>query len=188
MIGDTIRRIRLEQGITLRQLADMTGVSDSYISLLERNVEEPSIPVLRKLSQVLSRPIAAFFEEDFPEPIITAVGKRNIRSMGDGAASWENLTGIPSDLASVTMLRFTAVPGAALRCDGMPEQACVCLETGTVLVTLPDASYRMNPGDSLFLQPFIPFTAVFQGERDIQCIVSLSGNELPTVTVERSIP
>ena len=49
MTGDIIRRFRLEQGLTLRQLAEQAGVTDSYLSLLETNGEEPSLSVLRKL-------------------------------------------------------------------------------------------------------------------------------------------
>ena len=65
MTGDIIRRFRLEQELTLRQLAEQAGVTDSYLSLLETNGEEPSLSVLRKLAKVFGRPVTAFFEEPF---------------------------------------------------------------------------------------------------------------------------
>ena len=64
MIGDIIRRFRLEQGLSIRQLAEQIGVTDSYISLLETSGQDPSLSVLRKLSQALKRPVSAFFEEE----------------------------------------------------------------------------------------------------------------------------
>lgn len=185
MIGDTIRRIRLENGITLRQLADLAGVSDSYISLLERNVEEPSISVLKKLAQVLHCPIATFFEEDFPLPVLTSYGQREVHVLDSGALRWENLTGESADSSSVTMLRVTAAPGVTVHCNGMPEQACLCLESGRLLIRLPDTAYEMGPGDSLFLLPFIPFSARSEAG-EAGCILSLSGRTLPSLTTERS--
>jgi len=51
-IGDRIRRLRMEQGLSQRQLAT-TGVSYAYISRLEAGKRTPSVKALRKLAERL---------------------------------------------------------------------------------------------------------------------------------------
>lgn len=186
MMGDAIRRFRQEKGLTMRRLASMIGVTDSYISLLEKNAEDPSVSVLRKLSKALEKPISAFFEEDFSEPGITSAADREIHSTADGNVDWEILTSPSADDAGVTMLRVAVAPGAVIRCEGIPEQACIYLQDGSAFITLPDVSYTMQTGDSLYLQPFIPFTAACFGTSASSCVVSLSGKQLPSILAERS--
>ena len=45
-LGATIKRIRLKQGISQKQLADLTGVTPSTISQVEKNLIYPSLPAL----------------------------------------------------------------------------------------------------------------------------------------------
>ena len=49
MIGDRVKRIRLEKNLSMSELADKAGVAKSYLSSLERNLQSnPSIPSLDK--------------------------------------------------------------------------------------------------------------------------------------------
>ena len=53
-IGDIIKETRKRNKITLKQLADITGVSVSYLSLLERNLNTPTVENLNKICSVLN--------------------------------------------------------------------------------------------------------------------------------------
>ncbi|MFC0561178.1 helix-turn-helix domain-containing protein [Halalkalibacter alkalisediminis] len=54
MNGGNIRMIREEKGMTLNELAALSGVSKSYISYIERGMQKnPSISVLEKISTAL---------------------------------------------------------------------------------------------------------------------------------------
>ncbi|SFI91866.1 MULTISPECIES: helix-turn-helix domain-containing protein [unclassified Bacillus (in: firmicutes)] len=54
MIGERIKRLRLQRGISLTELAEKAGVAKSYISSIERNLQKnPSIQFLEKISNVL---------------------------------------------------------------------------------------------------------------------------------------
>ncbi len=48
-----LRTIRKERGLTLRQVADKVGVSESCISLYESGTRRPNIDTLKKLAEVL---------------------------------------------------------------------------------------------------------------------------------------
>lgn len=58
MIGERIKKLRLEKKMSLSELADQAGVAKSYLSAIERNLQSnPSIQVLEKISSVLSVPV-----------------------------------------------------------------------------------------------------------------------------------
>lgn len=54
MIGPKISEIRKKRGFTLSELAKRAGISKSYLSNIERNLNRnPSIHVIKKISHVL---------------------------------------------------------------------------------------------------------------------------------------
>ena len=60
MLGEHVRNIRKKRGITLKELAEKTGLSIGYISQIERNLTDPSLSTLRKLSAALDIPTYLF--------------------------------------------------------------------------------------------------------------------------------
>ncbi|MBP3951530.1 helix-turn-helix domain-containing protein [Bacillus suaedae] len=55
MNGRSIRDLRKSKGMSLNELAQVSGVSKSYISYIERGLQKnPSIIVLKKISEALN--------------------------------------------------------------------------------------------------------------------------------------
>ncbi len=52
-LGDYLREQRLDSRLSLRQLAELTGVSNPYLSQIERGLRRPSAQVLQQLSKAL---------------------------------------------------------------------------------------------------------------------------------------
>ena len=52
-VGNNIRRIRREQGLTIEQLSFASAVNKSYISDLERGVRNPTIVMLDRIAVAL---------------------------------------------------------------------------------------------------------------------------------------
>jgi transcriptional regulator with XRE-family HTH domain len=52
-LGDYLREQRRQARLTLRQLAEMTGVSNPYLSQIERGLRKPSAEVLQQLAKAL---------------------------------------------------------------------------------------------------------------------------------------
>ncbi|WP_147533169.1 helix-turn-helix domain-containing protein [Bacillus marasmi] len=54
MIGNIINELRKKKGLSLSELADRAKISKSYLSNIERNLNQnPSIQVMQKLANVL---------------------------------------------------------------------------------------------------------------------------------------
>jgi transcriptional regulator with XRE-family HTH domain len=52
-IGDYIRQQREQAKISLRQLADQAGVSNPYLSQIERGLRKPSVDILQQIAKGL---------------------------------------------------------------------------------------------------------------------------------------
>ncbi|WP_210364237.1 helix-turn-helix domain-containing protein [Bacillus sp. REN3] len=64
MIGERVKKIRLEKKMSLSELAEQAGVAKSYLSSLERNLQtNPSIQFLEKIAAVLDIPVDQLIHE-----------------------------------------------------------------------------------------------------------------------------
>lgn len=52
-LGETIKALRLEKGLTQPQLADLVGVSKGMISVWENDINEPKATYLKALANAL---------------------------------------------------------------------------------------------------------------------------------------
>jgi transcriptional regulator with XRE-family HTH domain len=77
-LGAFIRTRRKLARLSLRQLAEMTSLSDPYLSQLERGLHVPSVRVLKLLSEALN--VSA-------ETLLAQVGLPGLAPSGDGAAA-----------------------------------------------------------------------------------------------------
>ena len=63
MIGRNIYQIRKKKGFTLSELAERAGISKSYLSNIERSINQnPSIQVLEKIAFVLEADLNMLLE------------------------------------------------------------------------------------------------------------------------------
>ena len=52
-LGDYLREQRLSHRLSLRQLSDLVGISNPYLSQLERGLKRPSAEILQQLAKGL---------------------------------------------------------------------------------------------------------------------------------------
>ncbi|MGV3467189.1 MAG: helix-turn-helix domain-containing protein [Heyndrickxia sp.] len=65
MIGKNIYTYRIQKKLTLSELADRAGISKSYLSNIERNLNQnPSIQVLSKIALVLEVDLESLIKND----------------------------------------------------------------------------------------------------------------------------
>src|SRR5690606_39660885 len=53
-LGEFIRQRRQRANLSLRRLADRAGISNPYLSQIERGIRKPSAQILKQLSRALS--------------------------------------------------------------------------------------------------------------------------------------
>ncbi len=57
-----LKKIRKEKGVSLQQLAKITGISTSHLNYIEKNEKEPSISVLVRISAALNVDIKELYK------------------------------------------------------------------------------------------------------------------------------
>ena len=92
-IGEKIRDSRKEKGMTIKDLAVRAAVTTGYISQIERGQIEPSLSVLRRISQTLDLPLATLFSVEATDEItVIPKDKRTILKFPELNIAYEFIT------------------------------------------------------------------------------------------------
>jgi transcriptional regulator with XRE-family HTH domain len=62
-LGEIIRRQRELSALSMRQFADLVGISNPYLSQIERGLREPSERVLEGIARSLQLPVDSLYEQ-----------------------------------------------------------------------------------------------------------------------------
>lgn len=92
LLGDVLRRMRLRQGRTLREVSAAARVSLGYLSEVERGQKEASSELLSAICTALGTPLSQVFREvsdNFAlaelqnEPVLTGVREPSLAGRGE---------------------------------------------------------------------------------------------------------
>ncbi len=156
-LGARIRALRLARGSTLRQLAAQAGVTESFLSQVERGVASPSIASVQRIARALGQSIAELFAADESAGSVVRVGdRRRLVYQGLGAID-EFLTRATDGRLQVIM--STIEPGGGTGDEAYThdsdEEVVVVLE-GVLDLWVGPEHYRLETGDAVTHSSRIP--------------------------------
>jgi transcriptional regulator with XRE-family HTH domain len=108
-IGDRLRAGREERGLTLEQMAELSGLSTSHLSRLESSERLPSVASLLALSAALGVPIGSLFGET-PEATPLSISRTNDPRHESNGLAIAPCSGY-SGSSVIDALRITVPPG-----------------------------------------------------------------------------
>ncbi len=156
-VGRRLRELRTERGLSLRALAQASGVSVTAISQIEKNRVSPSVSTLQQLATALGVPVIAFFQRQ-PEPrrvvYIQATDRTRIELPG---GTLERLAADMPGLCMEPML-LQLEPGADSGPDSivhLGHEFVFCL-SGAFEYEIDGTTYPLGPGDSLLFEADLP--------------------------------
>ena len=86
-IGRTIRRLRQERGMTIKELGEQAGLSSPFLSQLENGRAMPSIVTLHQAAAALGTTAQALLAGDDPEAIsVVRAGEGRAFELSEGGA------------------------------------------------------------------------------------------------------
>lgn len=155
-LGNRLRELRRQQGLSLRALAEKSGLSANTLSLIENGKTSPSVATLQQIALALNIPITAFFEIKITrDPVIfTQKDKRAATAFSHGKL--EELGNINNDGLQPFIVTFdphTDSGPQALTHEG--NEFVYCL-SGRVIYTITGEEYTLEPGDSLLFASKMP--------------------------------
>src|SRR5512144_243959 len=110
LVGQRLRALRAERGLTVRGLAEISGLAFNTISLIERSKMSPTVATLHKLAAALKVPLASFVSDAPPRRIVFTKSRKRHQTHS-GSAMLEDLgLGLPNQ--SLQFLLITLPPGA----------------------------------------------------------------------------
>jgi transcriptional regulator with XRE-family HTH domain/mannose-6-phosphate isomerase-like protein (cupin superfamily) len=156
-VGRRLRELRTEQDLSIRALAEMSGLNFNTLSLIENNKTSPSVSTLQQLARGLDVPITAFFERlQAPKQVVfQKAGQRPRASFVYGLL--EDL-GAGMTLQGGQPLLVTMKPGADSGTDPIVHtghEFVFCLD-GYLTYRVEGDEYLLETGDSLLFEAHLP--------------------------------
>jgi len=156
-LGQRIREVRRKKGMTLREAAEAAGVSESFLSQVERGLANPSVASLRRIADAMHEPVASFFVGEAPTGMLVRVKDR--RRLVHPMGMLEDYLLTPPTARKLQIIYCVAGPGEGSgqeRYTHVAEEECVVVLSGHLEVTLADETYTLSSGDALLLDPKNP--------------------------------
>lgn len=167
-VSQRIRQLRLEKKLSLRNLAEQSGVSASALSQIESGQVSPSIATLEKICAAFSLPMTMLFDEpsngNDPQ-IMPAQNRRKVYST-TSHATVEPLSGGLSERKMQPIL-ITLDPGGEVgehpysAKEG--EEFAIVIQ-GTVLFEQNGKTYDLHEKDAVYFDPHQPHNWKNRGE------------------------
>lgn len=156
-IGRRIREERKQRGLTLKQLADPTGLSVPYLSQIENGHVNLNITVLENISKTLGiTMIALFVNGNEHEVSLVRRSERRWLDLG-GWATESLLVKVRSNL-EIFSIRLPPAQGSQPMRDSSHEgEEFTFVIKGAVRITLDNRDvYELNEGDILYYPSMLP--------------------------------
>ncbi|WP_120994376.1 cupin domain-containing protein [Stutzerimonas urumqiensis] len=158
-VGARLQNIRKLKGLSQRELAKRAGVTNSTISMIEKNSVSPSISSLKKVLGGIPMSLVEFFSIDVEQDSDTQVVYKadELIDISDGAVSMRLIGKAHPDRA-IAFLAETYPPGADTGTDMLVhegEEAGMLIE-GRLELTVNGQTYVLETGDSYYFESSKP--------------------------------
>jgi transcriptional regulator with XRE-family HTH domain len=174
-VGERLRDIRRSRRATLRTVADRAGVSESFLSQVERGRASASIASLRRIAGALGVTVADLFEPGGPPR--PRVLRRNERPSLAFGILGRKLLLTPRPLQHLEVFMGELDPGGSTGAEpyahGDSEELFVVL-AGSVQLELGGELYDLEQGDSIDYRSSTPHRVanVGEGRAEVMWIIS----------------
>ncbi|WP_018130907.1 helix-turn-helix domain-containing protein [Effusibacillus pohliae] len=155
-IYEKIRHYRTQQNMTLKDLAERTGLSISFLSQVERGGSSLAITSLQKIAQALGVPITQFFESDANQNYMVSVADRKPFQIEGSSTIYCRLSGeISGRLLEPLLVTLNPGQGQETPYSHPGEEFYFILQGGVVMV-IDGKEYRLGEGDSIHFPSHLP--------------------------------
>ena len=163
-IGDKIRRLRLQRGLTLEELADRCELSKSFISLLERDLTSPSLDTLSDLLETLGSDLPTFFAKA-DEKIVFGAEDIFIKEDPEGMKGMIKWLIPSAQKNQMEPILLQMAPGGETDEDDPHEgEEFGYVLAGTIKIVLGDRAERVRKDESFYFRPNAPHKLVNAGK------------------------
>ena len=174
-LGTRNRALRQARRLTLRDVADRAGVTESFLSQVERDVTSPSIATVHRIARALGLSIAQLFAED-------ADTGRVVRREARRRVAYPGLRSVDEFLTSnmagrLQVIMSTIEPGGGTGEEPYThdsDEEVVVVLAGVLDLWVADEHYVLREGDAITFPSRLPHWNANHGEDPVQVIFCLT--------------
>ena len=153
-IGNRLKELRIQKGLTQEELADRCELSKGFISQLERDLTSPSIATLVDILQCLGTDIREFFSESPKEEQIVFHDSDYFEKVDEELGNTVEWI-IPNAQKNIMEpIRLTLKPGGSTYPDNPHEgEEFGYILQGSITIHIGTATHRAKKGESFYFVP-----------------------------------
>ena len=174
-LGTRIRSLRQARRLTLRDVAERAGVTESFLSQVERDVTSPSIATVQRIARALDLSIAQLFSEDGDSGrVVRRDARRRVAYPGLGAVD-EFLT---SNMAGrLQVIMSTIEPGGGSGVEPYThdsDEEVVVVLAGVLDLWVNDEHHVLGEGDAITFPSRLPHWNANHGDGPVTLLFCLT--------------
>ena len=174
-LGTRIRSLRQARRLTLRDVAERAGVTESFLSQVERDVTSPSIATVQRIARALDLSIAQLFSEDGDSGrVVRRDARRRVAYPGLGAVD-EFLT---SNMAGrLQVIMSTIEPGGGSGVEPYThdsDEEVVVVLAGVLDLWVGDEHHVLGEGDAITFPSRLPHWNANHGDGPVTLLFCLT--------------
>ena len=163
-IGDKLRRLRLQRGLTQEELADRCELSKSFISLVERDLTSPSLDTLSDLLEALGSDLPTFFSKA-DEKLVFGDGDIFVKEDPEGLKGVIRWLIPSAQKNQMEPILVEMAPGGETDEDDPHEgEEFGYVLSGVLKIVLGDRVERVRRDESFYFRPNAPHKLVNAGK------------------------
>lgn len=185
IIGQIIRQLREENGISLEELSSRAGISVEKLDKIEKNETNPSLGILIRISRALGAKLGTLLagkDEDHTAVITRkddVIGNLTFAGNEEGRNGHLRFYAVATDKADRHMepLVVEIAPGGGaavpeLKSEHSGEEFIYVLD-GEATLYYDDQIYRLGPGDSIYYNSVVPHFLANETDRPARVMAVL---------------
>jgi len=151
-VGQRIRFLRKQKGLTLRELAEMCDLSINAISRIERGLNSPTLSSMHRLALSLGVSIADFFDDGIPRRVVHLKAGQRRQERINGRILEILGAGFADPMTEPFLVTLEPGVGNSAGPITHPGEEFVFSLEGQVEFEILGTSYLLNEGDSLLFK------------------------------------
>jgi transcriptional regulator with XRE-family HTH domain len=172
-IGERVRRVREEKGLTREDISQRTGLDADYLSQIEAESVSPPLGALIRIAKALDMKLGRFISTGEVKPY--TVVRRNERrvvsrytsAQGDQYGyTYESLAPDKKDRHMEPFMETLLPSGAKTELSSHGGQEFIYVVEGDMEVTLDDYTDVLHPGDSIYYDSSVPHLVRCHGDKE----------------------
>ena len=169
MLGKKVHALRTSRGLTLKELADASGLSPSFLSQIERGLTSPTVISLARIAQAFEVAPSYFFPPPRASGPAVLRYARHPFQVDDNGVFYARLGGHFSGRTMEPLLA-TYPPGYANERYTHAGEEFVYVVEGRVVFTVDGVEYPLATGDSIHYSAETPHHFENRSDEPVQLI------------------